>query len=290
MNTKLFTLAMLVLATAAKVSAVPPPAFVSLYAFGGTSAIPGGELAVGPGGNLFGTTYGGGAADGTGSIFELMRVGDGAFTCTTLYRFDTSGSPAGDGQYPFAGMTISPDGSTLFGTTQKGGTGDGTVFDFNPSAAQPLPHKPHHNGDGYNQLHDFDSATEGGQPQGRPLYVGDYALEVAGLFLFGTVYADGPSGDYGEIYSLNFSSANTASNHPVIIFYGANGAHPKGKLWAPPGHGVTPQHVLQVNAAPISPGWANAGGTVTDDGTNSSVNVLPAAGKTFFRLLSTNGP
>jgi len=102
--------------------------------------------------------------------------------------------------------------------------------------------------------------------------------------------AGSPGGDYGEIYSADFSSSKTATDGPVVIFYGANGAHPKGKLWAPPGHGVTPQHVLQVNAAPISPGWANAGGTVTDDGTNSSVNVLPAAGKTFFRLLSTNGP
>ncbi len=214
--------------------------YVKVCNLGGINAIPGGELAVGPGGKLFGTTYGGAAADGTGSGFELVPIGNGMFACNTLYRFDTAGSRSGDGQSPFAGMTISPDGLILFGTTQLGGTGSGTAFEVNIPQAEMLPHN---NGNGYTQLHDFNSATEGGKPQGRPLYVGDNSLAAAGIFLFGTAYDGGPSGDYGTIFSLDFSSSNTASNGLVVIFTGANGAHPIGKLWSPPANGVTPQMI-----------------------------------------------
>src|ERR1039458_2373493 len=185
----------LLLAAVAKLGAMPPPPqFVRIYNFGGTSAIPGGELAVGPGGKLFGTTYGGAAPDGPGAIFELMPTGNGMFGFRTLYRFDVSGSPANDGQYPFAGMTLSPDGSTLFGTTQEGGSGGGTSFELNIAQAEM---KPFNNGNGYTVTHAFNSATEGSKPQARPLYVGDNSFVAAGLFLFGTTYADGPNGDYG---------------------------------------------------------------------------------------------
>ena len=57
----------------------------------------------------------------------------------------TGGSPTvltsfkgGNGQYPTAGLTLSADGSTLYGTTYQGGTyGDGTVFSVPLSGGSP---------------------------------------------------------------------------------------------------------------------------------------------------------
>src|SRR5664279_4630082 len=131
MKTKLtlFALMMFALAAAMRSEAGQSPQFATIYVFGGVNAIPGAGLTLGPGGKLFGTTYGGAAADGTGTIYELVPKGNGTFGFNTLYRFDTSGSPPNDGQYPYAGMALTPDGTTLYGTTQQGGTdGAGVIY------------------------------------------------------------------------------------------------------------------------------------------------------------------
>ena len=88
-------------------------------------------------GNLYGTTFYGGANTGCydneftcGTAFELERTASGGFTEKVLHDF---GSKESDGQNPVAPLTLDGAGN-LYGTTTFGGGtfGDGTVFEVTP--------------------------------------------------------------------------------------------------------------------------------------------------------------
>jgi uncharacterized repeat protein (TIGR03803 family) len=98
-----------------------------LYAFTGGSdgAYPNGGLIFDASGNLYGTTYGGGANDG-GTVFELTSNSDGTWTQSVLHSFAYH-SKASDGSLPGAGVTFDASGN-LYGTTTYGGAGSGVVF------------------------------------------------------------------------------------------------------------------------------------------------------------------
>jgi len=77
-------------------------------------------------GNLYGTTFGGGADDG-GTVYELFPGKDGEWKLKILYHFrnDTT-----DGSGPFAGVVFDAAGN-LYGTTTFGGPSNlGTVFEL----------------------------------------------------------------------------------------------------------------------------------------------------------------
>jgi len=102
----------------------------TLHAFAGApseGAFPIGKLIQGIDGNLYGTTFHGGAND-QGTIFRISITG----TLTTLYSFDGS-----DGLQPYAGLVQNTDGD-FYGTTELGGvTPDclnscGTIFRITP--------------------------------------------------------------------------------------------------------------------------------------------------------------
>jgi uncharacterized repeat protein (TIGR03803 family) len=79
-------------------------------------------------GNLYGTTWQGGAY-GKGTAFELMPEAGGAWEEKVLYSFGGSGT---DGKNPSGGLIFDASGN-LYGTTQGGGAyGGGTVFEINP--------------------------------------------------------------------------------------------------------------------------------------------------------------
>ena len=70
-------------------------------------------------GNLFGTTYSGGAS-GLGTVFKVTSTGQE----TVLYSF----AGGADGEYPFSGLIEDKMGN-FYGTTKEGGTSNlGTVF------------------------------------------------------------------------------------------------------------------------------------------------------------------
>ena len=93
----------------------------------GDGALPRAGLIFDAAGNLYGTTGGGGYSnDGYGVVFELTP-NDGKWTETVLYTF----SGRDDGSTPAAGLIFDKAGN-LYGTTEDGGGGSGTVFEVTP--------------------------------------------------------------------------------------------------------------------------------------------------------------
>lgn len=98
----------------------------TVWDFGGAGdgTQPTSDLVMDRSGNLFGTTFSGGAYN-AGTVFELSRS-NGVWTETVLYSFTGQN---GDGWYPYAGLLM-VGSQTFYGTTQYGGDhgGNGTVF------------------------------------------------------------------------------------------------------------------------------------------------------------------
>ena len=105
--------------------------------FTGDGVEPSAGLILDQEGNLYGTTFQGGA-NNLGAVFELTSDG----TETVLYSF---GSQSGDGTYPAASLTMDKRGN-LYGTTQHGGgttncyQGCGTVFKLTRSGQETVLH------------------------------------------------------------------------------------------------------------------------------------------------------
>ena len=104
--------------------------FTTLHIFEGSptdGSYPEAPLVQATNGNLYGTTYTGGANAG-GTVFKITPDG----TLTTLYSF-CSQSGCADGSGPYAPLVQATNGN-LYGTTGNGGSnGDGTVFKITPS-------------------------------------------------------------------------------------------------------------------------------------------------------------
>ena len=104
----------------------PRGILTTLYSFAGSDgANPYAALVQGSDGNFYGTTAGGGASNGNGTVFKITPGG----TLTTLHSFAGS-----DGANPYAALVQGSDGN-FYGTTQQGGAnnGNGTVFKITPS-------------------------------------------------------------------------------------------------------------------------------------------------------------
>jgi uncharacterized repeat protein (TIGR03803 family) len=149
-----------------------------LYSFGSRrmdAAYPVAGLIFDDAGNLYGTSFEGGAYN-EGTVFELMRKAGGGWTEKILHSFGRGA----DGTYPGANLILDARGN-LYGTTSEGGTKfGGTVFELTPKA-----------GGGWTEklLYSF-----GG-------YSGDAALPYAGLILdaSGNLYGTSfEGGDYNE--------------------------------------------------------------------------------------------
>jgi uncharacterized repeat protein (TIGR03803 family) len=107
--------------------------FKTLDAFKGTpnAGFPYGGVIADSKGNLYGTTYYGGAT-GAGSVFKLTKSA-GKFTESVLYSF-TGGA---DGSWPTTTLMFDAM-SNLYGTTSAGGdsNGDGVVFKLSKAGGQ----------------------------------------------------------------------------------------------------------------------------------------------------------
>jgi uncharacterized repeat protein (TIGR03803 family) len=121
---------------AAPVYASTPTTLVSFNGSDGNE--PYGVLMTDANGDLFGTTYQGGA-NGYGTVVEIQNTGMAAApvyasTPTTLVSF--SGS---NGAYPEAGLIADANGD-MFGSTGEGGANnDGTVFEIQNTGTAAAP-------------------------------------------------------------------------------------------------------------------------------------------------------
>jgi uncharacterized repeat protein (TIGR03803 family) len=133
-------------------------------------------------GNLYGTTWLGGAY-GLGTVFELTPTAGGGWTETVLYSFGANGPF--DAAFPYAGLIFDAAGN-LYGTTYQGGNfsaycsdyGCGTVFELTPNGSG-----------GWTEtvLYSFCSqtnCTDGASPPASLIF------DAAGN-LYGTTYAGG---------------------------------------------------------------------------------------------------
>lgn len=145
-----------------------------LYSFTGGSdgGTPVGGLLKDSAGNLYSTTYFGGAG-GAGTVFKLAPGG----AETVLYSF-TGGN---DGGYPPAGL-IKDKAGDFYGTTQGGGTGSaGTVFELAPNGTETV-------------LYSFTGGSDGNAP-----FAGVIRDRAGNLY--GTTYGGGSTGN-GTVFKL----------------------------------------------------------------------------------------
>lgn len=183
-------------------------AFTSLHSFNGpTGAYPYlGTLALDAAGNLYGTTYAGGA-NGIGAVFRLSPNGAGGVTASALHSFNGP-----QGEYPYSGVTLDAAGN-LYGTTQSGGiSGAGTVWRLAPDGV---------GGYAFQTLAALGGAA-GTNPQAG------LAIDAAGN-LFGATYAGGAHGG-GAVFRLTPDGAGGYTQSTLLAFNGANGQRPVGTL------------------------------------------------------------
>jgi len=173
-------------------------ALTTLYSFSGNDGqTPYASLTRDSAGNLYGTTYGGGAY-GQGTVYKLAA---GSSTLTTLYSFNGT-----DGKNPRANLLADSSGN-LYGTTEFGGASDlGTAFRLAAGT------------NSLTTLASFSGAN-GTNPWGG------LVADTAGN-LYGTTRYGG-SGDYGTVFEI---AAGTNALTTLASFNNANGAYPLSGL------------------------------------------------------------
>jgi uncharacterized repeat protein (TIGR03803 family) len=158
---------------------------------------PYGALVLGPDGNFYGTTAAGGT-NFQGTAFQLTPEG----VLTTIYNF-CSQALCADGGDPFAGLTVSSDG-TLYGTTNGGGTNaGGTIFSLTTSGTLTV-------------LHNFCSATNcaDGNTVYDALAKGSngtfYGVTLnGGTKGWGTVFSITPAGKFTTLHTFSYTDGAT---------------------------------------------------------------------------------
>ena len=171
-------------------------------------------------GNLYGTTYNGGATYNTGTVFKLTPNADGTWSESILYTFTGE-------QNPMAGLVMDPAGN-LYGTTVYGGSSfRGNVYQLSQSSGVWTQ----------NIIHTFNDA-DGSTP-----FAG-LVRDAAGN-LFGAAYGGGTS-DWGTIYRLSQQPNGTWNFKLIYSFagtadggspYSALTLDPRGNLYGTANHG-----------------------------------------------------
>ena len=158
-----------------------------IYSFSGPSnndgAYPFAGLVMDAAGNLYGTTYQGGASS-EGTVFELSKSGS-TWTETVLHTFDDISGD--DGYYPYGTLVFDAAGN-LYGTTQSGGKlGGGTAFQLKASNGKYT----------YKVIHGFTTSSSTAYYP----YAG-LVVDSKNGYLYGTTYYGGVVWNAGAVYQL----------------------------------------------------------------------------------------
>jgi uncharacterized repeat protein (TIGR03803 family) len=167
-------------------------------------------LVIDPAGNVYGTTWQGGA-NGYGCVFEVSPNLDGSWTETVIHNFDSPDGPSGP-----SGLIMDGFGD-LYGTTPGGGTnGLGTVYELSPAVGGSWTETV---------LLSFDG--ENGSSPLSPV-----TLDAAGN-LYGTALG-GPSG-FGLVFELSPASGDSWTQNVLYNFPGGQkGGDPETSLLIDP--------------------------------------------------------
>jgi uncharacterized repeat protein (TIGR03803 family) len=200
-------LAMLALATLTMCAPAAAQTETLLHSFsfsenGKDGSSPYSTLAIDASGDLYGTTFVGGAYN-YGAVFEMSPRAGGGWTEKILHSFIDNGR---DGQEAYSGVVLDASGN-LFGTTVGGGAdGSGTVFELSPQE-----------GGGWTEkiLHSFHaSGGDGDGPYASVVLDGAGNLygttTRGGTFGYGTAFEVSPreAGGWTEKILYNFSPVN----------------------------------------------------------------------------------
>jgi uncharacterized repeat protein (TIGR03803 family) len=164
-------------------------------------------------GNLYGTTYYGGA-NGEGTVFELTppATGQSAWTESVLYSFCQQADCA-DGEQPRAHLIRDPSGK-LYGTTSEGGAyNGGTVFALTPPAGGQSSWTEI-------LLHSF--CTHGGRDCTDGGYPAANLIRDASGNLYGTTDYGGTDGG-GTVFELTPNKVGTAWTESVLYSFCSKG-------------------------------------------------------------------
>lgn len=162
-------------------------------------------------GNLYGTTYNGGAGSAGpytgGTVFKITA---GTNALTTLVNFNQSTFTNSAGTNPRGGLIADASGN-LYGTTEWGGpSGDGTVFKIAAGSNT------------FSTLVDFDGSN-GARP-----FAG--LIADASGNLYGTTVTDPPPANgYGTVFKI---AAGTNTLTTLVQFNQSSGTNPQAPLLA----------------------------------------------------------
>jgi uncharacterized repeat protein (TIGR03803 family) len=165
---------------------------------------------VGQDGNIYGTTFQGGAND-AGTVFQFTPWG----VLNTLYNFCTLANCA-DGQYPEASLVQGSNGN-FYGTTSFGGTyGDGTVYNLATIPSTGSSCNGVYSGTYFGNIIVTSGQscefTDGGQIFGN-IYLQGGSLTLTNASVFGNVQIQ--SGTYALGPSLSIWSTLAVQNVPA---------------------------------------------------------------------------
>ena len=155
-----------------------------LYSFAASPSgyYPYGGLVMDKTGNLYGATFYGGSSN-YGTVYELKHSGS-TWTEVTLYNFTNTN---GDGANPLSQLVFDAKGN-LYGTTQSGGKGYGTIYQLKKSKSGKWT---------TSVIYAFlGGASDGYYPQYGPLLVGKDG------YFYGTTLYGGSSYNAGTVYEL----------------------------------------------------------------------------------------
>ncbi len=235
-------------------------------------AQPQGGLLLDAEGNFFGTTYSGGnyTDENQGTVFELSPIG-GGWVEQVLYNFTV----APDGYYPACSLVFDAAGN-LYGTTTKGGSGNGTgtVFVLNRASGWKET-----------SLHGFAGNPDGATPFGTLMF------DAAGN-LYGTTEAGGANsfGLDGVVYKIasvvtaapKFSPAGgaysatqtvkiTDATPNATIYYSINGGSP-----------IQYKSAITVSSSETITAYAISGSLPQSQPANANYQIGATAGTPWF--------
>jgi uncharacterized repeat protein (TIGR03803 family) len=173
-----------------------------LFSFNGAGGFdPTSSLVFDTSGNLYGTTFFGGAL-GVGTAFEITPI-SGGWTMMGVHDFSPFGD---DGTYPHSGVIFDGSGN-LYGVTPGGGDyKDGTVYELTPNPSGGWTEKI---------LHSFNG-QDGSSPDSRPIF--DASGNLYGATNFGGGTSSACQFGCGVIFELTPAADGTWTEKTVHNF------------------------------------------------------------------------